>query len=1117
MSLFRPPVQAREGGPTPGDDSRSSSAARSPEVSDKHLVLFYEDDVQLVEVVGTFLVGALARGDGVVVIATEEHRTRFEALLETAGVDVARAAERGRYVVLDAARTLPSIMERDLPSAERFDRVIGEEIRRLVARFTRVRAFGEMAGLLCTDGKAEAALTLEALWGTLLDRTPAELLCAYPAGSVHGDHARRLCAEHSGVIDTETFETQTRPEGPVKALVDLQEKAEALEREVARREATEDELSEFLENSLEGICTIAPNGRVVWANDATLRLLGYRSSQFVGHHIGEFFTDHEVMEDVLAQLSDGTRALTARAKLLGSAGSVKHVVVHAHGIYHEGTLVRSRWFMLDETPVVAVERDTALLAAIVDSSDDAIISKDLDGRITSWNRGAQRIFGYEEHEVVGKPVTILMPPERREEETLIQERIRRGERVDHYETVRLRKDGSKVDISLTISPMRDWSGAIVGASKIARDISERKRAERLLHRAEERYGRLASMLPVGVFACEESGAITYFNAHAEKLWGRAPRLGEEKLSGSLGLHRPDSDVPLAYEDSPVAVAFRERRSLRNVQLVAKRPLGERATLLMNVDYLDAEGGDEALVVGVMQDVTPIMETQRALAQQKQSLETLLEVLPVGVFIAHDPECRHISGNREAERILRAEQGDNLSKSAGPLGGPTNFTIMKNGEAVSDSMLPVQRAAKGEVVVAEELDLVFADGSVAHEICWARPIFDDAGEPAGAIGCVMDVTELKKNAMALQEADRRKDEFLATLAHELRNPLAPIVAGLDILEMASDPETLDRTRRTMERQAHQLTSLVDDLLDISRITTGKLQIRKQEVDLEDVLQVALDSARPAVAEHGHRLVVEIPAVPLWVYADSNRLAQVFSNLLDNAVKYTPNGGRIEVRVTTDQGIVRVSVADTGIGIPAEKLDLVFEKFMQIDRPQERGHPGLGIGLTLVKAVVELHGGSVSVESSGAQAGATFTVTLPLVSAPADAHAAEAPRRLGKLAAADVRRVLVVDDNEAMLESLGTVIGLLGHDVRTASDGASAIEIGEEFRPHIVLMDLGMPRMNGYEAARRIRERPWGADVKLIALTGWGQDEHRRRTETVGFDRHVVKPVRQEDLERLFAEC
>jgi CheY-like chemotaxis protein/two-component sensor histidine kinase len=321
---------------------------------------------------------------------------------------------------------------------------------------------------------------------------------------------------------------------------------------------------------------------------------------------------------------------------------------------------------------------------------------------------------------------------------------------------------------------------------------------------------------------------------------------------------------------------------------------------------------------------------------------------------------------------------------------------------------------------------------------------------------------------------------------------------------------------MERQAHQLASLVDDLLDVSRITTGKFQVRKQDVDLSDVIQVALDSSRPAIAEQGQRLVIELPSQPIRVHADPNRLAQVFSNLLDNAVKYTPAGGRIEVSATRDDRFVCVSVRDSGIGIPADQLAMVFEKFVQIDRPQERGHPGLGIGLTLVKAVVELHGGCVTVASDGPHEGTTFTVTLPLIAAPVAAAAEATTPPLGGRSMQNARRVLVVDDNEAMLESLGTVISLMGHEVRTASDGASALEAAEEFRPQIVLMDLGMPRMNGYEAARRMRERSWGAGIKLIALTGWGMEEHRRRTETVGFDRHVVKPIRQDDLERLLAE-
>jgi CheY-like chemotaxis protein/anti-sigma regulatory factor (Ser/Thr protein kinase) len=309
--------------------------------------------------------------------------------------------------------------------------------------------------------------------------------------------------------------------------------------------------------------------------------------------------------------------------------------------------------------------------------------------------------------------------------------------------------------------------------------------------------------------------------------------------------------------------------------------------------------------------------------------------------------------------------------------------------------------------------------------------------------------------------------------------------------------------------------VNDLLDVSRITTGKFQLKKRTIDLADVVQVAVDASRPSMAEHGHRLAVDMPRHPIWLHADPNRLAQVFSNLLDNAAKYTPAGGQVQVFVTTERGRVLVSVADNGIGIPADKLDVVFDKFVQIDRPQESGHPGLGIGLTLVKAVLDLHEGTVSVASPGPHMGTTFTVSLPVLEAPPFGDPV-VERKLGKVPRAAARRVLVVDDNEAMLESLEMVISLMGHEVRTAPDGERGVALAEEFRPDIVLMDLGMPRMNGYEAARRIRAQPWGQNVTLVALTGWGHDEHRQRTETVGFDQHVVKPVRQEELERLFAK-
>jgi CheY-like chemotaxis protein len=331
----------------------------------------------------------------------------------------------------------------------------------------------------------------------------------------------------------------------------------------------------------------------------------------------------------------------------------------------------------------------------------------------------------------------------------------------------------------------------------------------------------------------------------------------------------------------------------------------------------------------------------------------------------------------------------------------------------------------------------------------------------------------------------------------------------------DPALLEEVRATMVRQVQQLVTLVDDLLDVSRITQGKLHLRKCRVELADVVQSAVEAVRPFIDEAGHRLSVSLPPQSVWLDADPHRLAQILSNLLSNSSKYTPEGGRIELTAERQGSDVVVSVRDTGIGIPADMLGRIFEMFTQVDRSLEKGYTGLGIGLTLVKRLVEMHGGTIAAHSEGAGNGSVFTLRLPvLIGAPPDQPLAALPDHMTARVAR--RRVLVVDDNTAAADMLSRVVRMLGHEVRTAGDGQEAVHLAAEFRPDVVLMDLGMPVMNGFEAARHIREQPWGRDIFLIALTGWGQDEDRRRTQEVGFDRHLVKPADPAELQRLLAE-
>jgi signal transduction histidine kinase/CheY-like chemotaxis protein len=377
-----------------------------------------------------------------------------------------------------------------------------------------------------------------------------------------------------------------------------------------------------------------------------------------------------------------------------------------------------------------------------------------------------------------------------------------------------------------------------------------------------------------------------------------------------------------------------------------------------------------------------------------------------------------------------------------------------------------------------------------------------------------LVESDRAAAALREADRRKDEFLAILAHELRNPLAPLSNSLEAMRLnPEDREAMAWARGLMERQVAQMVRLIDDLMDLSRVSRGRIELKYERCDLAALLQSALEICGTAIAAGRHKLTLDLPHAAVPLRCDRTRIVQVVCNLLSNAAKYTPPGGEITLSAHEHDEEVEIAVRDTGLGIPGDMLGRVFDMFTQVPQSMERSQGGLGIGLTLVKRLVELHGGTVVARSGGRGQGAEFIVRLPqaLADAPAPRvavlpEAAPAPRR---------HRILVADDNRDAADSLAYMLRVAGHDVRTAYDGQQALDLAEAFRPAIALLDLGMPRVNGYETARRLRGEPFGEDVLLIALTGWGQPDDRSRSLAAGFDHHVVKPLDPSMLSRLFS--
>jgi CheY-like chemotaxis protein len=367
---------------------------------------------------------------------------------------------------------------------------------------------------------------------------------------------------------------------------------------------------------------------------------------------------------------------------------------------------------------------------------------------------------------------------------------------------------------------------------------------------------------------------------------------------------------------------------------------------------------------------------------------------------------------------------------------------------------------------------------------------------------------------LRTEDRRKDEFLATLAHELRNPLAPIRTGLSLLQGSKDRAVVRRTHQIMDRQLGHMVRLIDDLLDLSRVTRGKVQLERERVDLRTMVGTAIEASRPLIDGAGLELIVRLPETPVIVDADRMRISQVLSNLLNNAAKFTERGGTVRLDVSEHGGHVEVRVTDTGVGIPKQMLTHIFEMFAQIGDAGARTKTGLGIGLTLVKRLVELHGGQVWAESEGPGRGSTFVVRLARAgTAHVDAEQAQGAATMGSSRA---RRVLVVDDNTDAAEMLATLLSMDGHDVKTAASGPAALDIVKDFHPEIAFLDIGLPGMSGYELARRIRTEPRLAGITLIAVTGWGQDEDRRQSKEAGMDHHLTKPVDPREVQAFVAQ-
>jgi PAS domain S-box-containing protein len=511
------------------------------------------------------------------------------------------------------------------------------------------------------------------------------------------------------------------------------------------------------------------------------------------------------------------------------------------------------------------------------------------------------------------------------------------------------------------------------------------------------------------------------------------------------------------------------------------------------------------VVCYFYDWTELQQLDTALRASEERFRRLADAMPQLVWIAEDAGAV-IYYNSRAEAYRGLARGADGRWSWRPVLHPE--------DVARTAQVWAEAVASGRPYECEHRT-VMADGRIRWHLSRALPV--DGPEGRQWFGTATDIDDLKAAEAALRESDRRKDEFLATLAHELRNPLAPLRSALAVLESAVDrPAAFAATRDMMARQVDHLVRLIDDLLDVSRITRGKVELARRRIDLVEAVRHGIEIARPALVERA--FTATLPAAPVVVEGDAVRLAQVVANLLNNAGKFTPAGAAIRLGLATDGDAALIRVADAGIGIPPSQLESIFGLFRQLDTGLARGHGGLGIGLSLVRELVELHGGSVSAASEGADRGATFEVRLPL----APAHAASLPEVVRPAPAATPstagpRRVLIVDDNRDAADSLRLLLAMDGHETVAAYDGPSALALARDFGPQVVLLDIGMPGMDGHAVCRALRSEPRHADAIVVALTGWGQDADRTAALAAGFDAHLVKPVDPATVTATIASC
>jgi PAS domain S-box-containing protein len=725
--------------------------------------------------------------------------------------------------------------------------------------------------------------------------------------------------------------------------------------------------------------------------------------------------------------------------------------------------------------------------------DCAIYMLAPDGSVTSWSAAAEQIFGYREEEIIGRHRALFFTEEDRRAEVPRRELEEAAERGHHeHEAWRVRKDGSLFWANVLITALRDDAGGLRGFASVQRDFTERRKAEAALRESEERYRSLFEHMTEGLAYCrmifEGERPVDYVflevNPAFDRLTGLKGVVGKKVSEIIPGIHRSDPDLIERY--AKVARLGAPDRFETYV-----KALGQWFAISL---YAPARGD----FVAVFDNITERKRAEEAVREQEHRYRWLFENSLDAVYVT-----RHTDGS-----IIDA------NPAACALHGMSVDEIRKRGRAglvVVDDRLAegmVRRTIQGEG--RTEVNLLRKDGTVfPAEV--ESIIVGPGGAEFTAFVIARDITERRRAEDELRAADKRKTEFLAVLSHELRNPLAPLRNGIYLLEhVAAGSEQAARARRVIRRQTEHLSRLIDDLLDVTRISRGKITLQRARVDLCEIVRRTTDDMHSVFAQAGVDLCVDHVFGPVWIDGDPTRLAQVLGNVLQNAVKFTPGGGTVTVRLVQKGAWAEVSVRDTGVGMEPEAIAHMFEPFVQAEMNLARTKGGLGLGLPLVKGLVEQHGGTVEARSDGPGLGSEFLVRLPLAET-----GTEEDRKGRAVAGAGPGTILVIEDNLDAGETLAEVLQLQGHRVRVARDGRSGLALARETHPDVVLCDIGLPDIDGYEVARELRRDEALRATRLVALSGYAQPEDRQRAREAGFDAHIAKPADVDTLAAVIA--